>query len=149
MTKLSQYAGKSSEWFIYLLLAAGFHNILAGCVHAQGVSFVTPKKSAAGLGSCGGSATGDFNQDGNRDLAVVTGSPNGSVELGNGDGTVQTAVNFPVGGTPSFFSSIVVSYFNGDSIQDLAVANSNGNISVLLGNGNGTFRAADSFPVGS
>ena len=46
--------------------------------------------------------------------------------------------------------SLVVSYFNGDSIQDLAVANSNGNISVLLGNGNGTFRAAlDSFVGGA
>ena len=107
-------------------------------------SFFTAKKSAAGLGSFGSSGVGDFNQDGNQDLAVAGLSSNHvSVLLGNGDGTFQTAVNFPVTGTPSFADSIIVSYFNGDSIQDLAVANSNGNnISVLLGNGNGTFRAA-------
>ena len=76
---------------------------------------------------------GDFNQDGNRDLAVAnSGSNDVSVLAGNGDGTFQTAVDFPVGESPN---SLVVGYFNGDSIQDLAVANSwpNPSISVLLG----------------
>ena len=117
-------------------------------VNAQTVSFVTAKKSITGVrGFVVSSGVGDFNQDGNRDLAVTSfGSNYVSVMLGNGDGTFQTAVDFPVGGTRG---SLVVSYFNGDSIQDLAVANSNGNISVLLGNGNGTFRAAlDSFVGG-
>ena len=84
------------------------------------VSFVGPKTFRAGTDPVAVVA-GDFNQDGNQDLAVAnSGSNDVSVLLGNGDGTFQTAVNFPVGGSPN---SIVMDYFNGDSIQDLAVAN--------------------------
>jgi hypothetical protein len=40
--------------------------------------------------------------------------------------------------------------FNGDAKPDLAVANENpSNVSILLGNGNGTFQAAANFGVGS
>ena len=114
---------------------------------AQPVSFVGAKKFPAGTNPVA-SVVGDFNQDGNKDLAVANrGSNNVSVLLGNGDGTFQPPVNFPVGGSPN---SIVMDYFNGDSIQDLAVANgSNLSISVLLGNGNGTFQPALNFPAGA
>ena len=47
-------------------------------------------------------------------------------------------------------SCIVVDDFNGDRVQDLAVVNfGSATVSVLLGNGDGTFRAAQTFAVGS
>ncbi len=78
---------------------------------------------------------GDFNGDGKAGLAVATGHV--SVLLGNGNGAVQPAVNYP---TEVDSTSVAVGDFNGDGKSDLVGANP-GNISVLLGNGDGTFQA--------
>ncbi len=93
-------------------------------------------------------AVGDFNGDGNADLAVVNQDSNSvSILLGNGDGTFQNAVSLPVGSNPS---AIVVGDFNGDGLLDLAVANAGGSdVSIRLGNGDGTFQNAISLPVGA
>src|SRR5438445_7901646 len=57
------------------------------------------------------------------------------------------AADFPVGTNPS---SVVVGDFNGDGKQDLAVANNRSdNISVLLGNGDGTFQPAANYAAGA
>jgi hypothetical protein len=55
--------------------------------------------------------------------------------------------NYPVGVAPF---NVATGDFNGDGKQDLAVANSgNGTVSILLGNGDGTFQQAMDFTVGS
>ena len=89
-------------------------------------------------------AVGDFNHDGKLDLAVAnSNSTYVSVLLGNGDGTFQTAVNYDVGGAPT---SIAVGDFNHDGKLDLAVAvpvpGPSTYVSMLLGNGDGTFQTA-------
>jgi hypothetical protein len=101
-------------------------------------------------------AVGDFNGDGIPDLvtANVGSDPDpGSVSvlLGNGDGTFQPARNFLAGSNPW---GVAVGDFNGDGIPDLAVANSAGfggasGVSVLLGNGDGTFQSPRLFRAGS
>jgi hypothetical protein len=92
-------------------------------------------------------AVGDFNGDGNQDLAVVTVS-NNSVEvfLGNGlGGFSQLGQPIVVGITPL---SVVVGDFNGDGIQDLAVANDgSNNVTVLLGDGTGHFTQPAGSPI--
>ena len=58
------------------------------------------------------------------------------------------ATNFFAGGLGPQY--VAVGDFNGDSFLDLAVANINSvNVSILLGNGNGTFGTAINFGVGN
>ena len=55
-------------------------------------------------------------------------------------------VSYPVGTLPA---RIVIADFNGDGKLDIAVANSgSANVSILLGNGDGTFRQAHAYSVG-
>ncbi len=91
---------------------------------------------------------GDFNQDGNADLVATSGSDNEViVELGHGDGTFSPANGSPIT-VGNFPEAVKIGDFNGDGIQDLAVANAKDDtISVLLGNGDGTFTEASGSPI--
>jgi len=103
--------------------------------------------------------TGDFNLDGRTDLAVAdigVGGPSPSpdifVLLGFGDGTFGAPLATGGGNAPR---SIAVGDFNGDGRQDLAVARALRNapnpipsdVSVLLGEGDGTFGPETHYPT--
>jgi hypothetical protein len=111
-------------------------------------------------------ALADFNGDGNLD--VVTANPTGpsailggssiSVLLGNGDGTLRETSDANVGVTD--ITSVAVGDFNNDHIPDLVVNGSFGvpvtggikvvnGVSVLLGNGDGTFQAPQLLVLGT
>ena len=82
----------------------------------------------------------DFDGDGNLDLAVQT-DRDTLVRLGNGDGTFQSmTISLGVTGNP-----IAAGDFNGDGIVDLAMSTSGGIVSLLEGNGDGTFHLALSY----
>jgi len=99
-----------------------------------------------------GVVVGDFNGDGNQDVAMSPlRSGNVSVLLGNGSGGFTTAIGSPfsVGGLAF---NLGVGDFNGDGVPDLAAANANDStVTVLLGNGAGGFTPATGspFPVGN
>ncbi|MEG3970223.1 DUF4347 domain-containing protein, partial [Microcoleus sp. T2B6] len=96
--------------------------------------------------------SGLFNADNFPDLAVANSSNSSvSILLGNGTGgLISPPSTFSVGNTPS---SIAVGNFNSDTFLDLAVVNANpqgtGSVSILLGNGAGSFGAATNFNVGA
>jgi hypothetical protein len=113
-------------------------------------SFGTPTLFSAGLGGYLKTvAIGDFNKDNNEDLVVV--DPDSDyvyVLLGNGDGSFSAATGFLLGLTAPSPQSVVVEDFNKDGKDDLAVVfRDSDKVSVLLGNGDGTFASAMLFPV--
>ena len=90
---------------------------------------------------------GDFNGDGNSDLAGhVNESNKVSVFLGNGNGGFSAAQSFTVGNTNLL--SMNVGDFDGDGKDDLASTNKlNNSISVLSGYDNGSFSTTQKFAV--
>ena len=103
-------------------------------------------------------AIADLNGDGKLDLVIADDYYSYiSVLLGNGDGTFEVAATYDTSG--SLVSSVAIGDLNGDHIPDLAVASPcpsvgdckgvEGVVSVLLGNGDGTFQTAVSYTSGA
>ena len=92
----------------------------------------------------------DFNHDGHVDLAIVNGgSGDITILLGKGDGTFRSSPSIFLGSSPT---DLVSNDFNGDGIPDLAVTNgalSSQVVVILLGNGDGSFRIAESAITGN
>lgn len=88
---------------------------------------------------------GDFNGDGSLDLAGA-GGPAAKVRLNNGAGAFGALVEYPVGGGNS--QDLAAGDFNGDGRLDLVLTINNQQIgvSLLRGNGDGTFAAPVTFP---
>jgi hypothetical protein len=105
---------------------------LAISTHAQSLFFQPP--TYAGQGNV---FVADFNQDGKPDLLTA----DGTLSLGNGDGTFRL-------GTPVSGTVLAVADFNGDGKPDV-LEQGTGTLLVLLGNGDGTFRPAVSTPSGA
>jgi FG-GAP-like repeat/Protein of unknown function (DUF1573)/FG-GAP repeat len=100
---------------------------------------------------CGAIAVADLNHDQKSD--VVCGAwqyyPGGvSVLVGKGDGTFTSPVFYPIQVVGNGPNVVAIADFNGDGKQDIVSANYDGyDTSVLLGNGDGTFKAAKNYPA--
>jgi hypothetical protein len=97
-------------------------------------------------------AVADFNGDGKPDIVVSNHSGSIGVLLGKGGGSFQTAVAYSTGGLYSH--SIAVADLNKDGKVDLVISNdfcpslNDSCLSVLLGNGDGTFQSETTYDAG-
>jgi len=122
------------------------------------VSNNLPCAGGIAVTACTVAAAADFNRDGQADL-VVAGSGGLQTLLGNGDGTFHegTAVQLSDGYSAGI---IEIADLNGDGAPDLVVTSTESNciangcrgtmhFSVLMGNGDGSFRSEQVFASGS
>jgi len=136
---------------VSVLLGNGDGTFQAAVTYASGGSYL---KSVA---------VADVNHDGKLDIVAANGcsligrgicSVQGAIGvfLGDGDGTFQPVVNYSSGGFGYYNLKVAVVDVNGDGHPDLVTLNGcsspcdpigppEGSVGVLLGNGDGTFRA--------
>src|SRR5262249_30829136 len=123
-------------------------NVSVFLANASGALTDNNKDSDGGGDFPGAIAVGDFNGDGQLDLAVTNlNNQNLSILLGHGDGGFSQASNAPIhtGHRPT---SVAVGDFNQDGKLDIAVTNAeDNNVVILLGKGDGTFSSAPGSPV--
>ena len=133
----------------------------------SGLSFANAVDYSSGGEDAVLTVVADVNGDGKPDLVVANSCPPNSstcpsptdegsvgVLLGNGDGTFRPPVVYDSGGVLATW--VAVADVNGDGKPDLVVTNlcvntsscANGTVSVLLGNGDGTFQAAVAYDSG-
>jgi len=98
-------------------------------------------------------AVGDFNDDGNADLAVVESAGNSfgflQILTGEGNGKFQKGELYQLGIEPT---SVATADFSGDGHLDLAVANNGGqsgkgSVMVFAGTGKGTFKTPVTYKI--
>ena len=121
-------------------------------------AFQTPLLAASGYNGpwsyANGVAVGDLNGDGKPDVVVAT-APGATVMLGNGDGTLQTAVNVPMpSGYYAYADMAALSDLNHDHKLDIVLSlaaiegggtSDAATLAVFLGNGDGTFQPAQGY----
>jgi len=171
MTALARQSGAGQA--LVGTVPVGNAPVLAEAAELPKARFAAPVAYSSGGGGAEAIAVADVNRDGIPDLVVAIQCPGESdggcttsggeigVMLGNGDGTFQAAMIFSSGGATA--DSIAVADVNGDGIPDVVVANycessdgcpydygadGAGGVSILLGNGDGTFQTPVSYGSG-
>jgi hypothetical protein len=118
---------------------------------AAAIDYFSPATSAANASYGIGLASADFNSDGQADYVLGTSGPSGAgvvVFLGDsGTGVLLPGVNYGTSGTLNY---VATGDFDQDGTPDIVASDAaSGDIELFLGNGDGTFQAAQTFTTGA
>jgi flagellin-like hook-associated protein FlgL len=127
----ASFADFNGDGIIDIAAAAYFNNYVSIALGRGDGTFST-SSSLASSGTSRKVESGDLNRDGKLDI-VVTDFSGLTVYLANGNGSFQSGTRY-AGITPDF--SLELADFNNDGFTDIFSTNS-----LLLGNGDGTFKA--------
>ena len=120
----------------------------AGLASARQIRFAKARTTVSGIPHTESVAVGDFNHDGNPDLAISSTYNQVAIFLGNGDGTFAGPTIYNL--TFYVTGAVAIGDFNGDGKLDLVVVggDSSGNgLAFLSGNGDGSFNPPAYFPT--
>ncbi len=133
---IAQVADFNRDGHADIVVYSGGFTVLLG--NGNGIFRLGPVTGSTGVGVF--FAVGDFNGDGIPDIAVTGGAALGvQILLGNGDGSFTAGASYLTGAGLDA-EGITVADFNGDGKPDLAVSDSlNQTVTILTGNGDGTF----------
>ncbi len=123
----------ANEYVVLLNKGAGTFNETKSTARAGSIGSITPELSHP--------VTADFDGDGNLDVAVNDenfGGPRTVVFFGNGTGGFGKALNLPLAKGVNT-AGLTVGDYNGDGKQDVAVALTNGSVTLHLNTGPRTF----------
>jgi hypothetical protein len=153
ITMGSTYLNNERFWkpvFVALKLAAMVLLISMNAPAARSQQYLFNRADFPTGNRPSGVAVADVNGDGRQDL-IVANATDGTVSilLGQADGTFGARTDFPAG-TGAY--NVVAGDFNKDEKVDLAVTGECslgcGTVSILLGNGDGTFKAPVGYTTG-
>jgi len=127
----------NNDGILDLAIAAGPVTILLG--NGDGSFTLAPSQPSVTLVYSASVVAGDFDGDGILDLAIAdSGSTALEILKGNGDGTFTQLSGEPE--LPQFSNFVTAADFNADGKLDLVVSSEANTLSLLLGNGDGTFK---------
>jgi hypothetical protein len=136
------------------MAAGGLDSAILGILLGNGKGgFSSPVNQYTVSDSITGIAVGDLNGDGKLDLVLTLFAGHVQILLGNGDGSFSMAGSYSLYKlSPPTFGYIALADFNGDGALDIAVTSPGitgtpGAVSILLGNGNGTFQPAVPYAI--